>query len=185
MLFVYSSASITRPSDIKYPATPLDTSYTTLKVVAYKDQNGAVLLSPVKRNETDRFSFIKILSDGKAMKKCGKLYDEILKSKSVASRSWDQSYMKTLDVIRRSNLSERRMWVQKRKHDKLDPKKNVKRVEDDDSKTSSENPAKSQKKQERQNSTNKVKADIQRKSLQDHMKMKKEINNEGNKFVHF
>ena len=76
--FVYFSASITRPSDIKYPSTPLDASYTTLKVVAYKDQNGAVLLSPVKRNETDRFSFIKILSDGKAMKKCGKLYDEIL-----------------------------------------------------------------------------------------------------------
>ena len=78
-----------------------------------------MLLSPIKRNETDRFSFIRILSDGKAMKKCGKLYDEILKSKSVASRSLDQNYMKTLDVIRRSNFSERRRWVQKRKHDKL------------------------------------------------------------------
>ena len=137
------------------------------------------MLSPVKRNETDRFSFIRILSDGKAMKKCGKLYDEILKSKSVANRSLDHSYMKTLDVIRRSNLSERRRWVQKRKLDKIDSKKDIKRTEKDESKSTIGNQAKSQKKQERQNSTNKVRAEIQRIALQQHMKKQKEISNEG------
>ena len=137
------------------------------------------MLSPVKRNETDRFSFIRILSDGKAMKKCGKLYDEILNSKRVASRSLDHSYMKTLDVIRRTNLSERRRWVQKRKFDKIENKKDIKRTEKDDSKITTENQAKSQKKQERQNSTNKLRAEIQRKALQQHMKKQKEISNEG------
>ena len=173
------SASISKPYDNRCTSTPSDPSYTTLKVVAYKDQNGAVLLSPVKRNETDRFSFIRILSDGKAMKKCGKLYDEILKSKSVANRSLDHSYMKTLDVIRRSNLSERRRWVQKRKLDKIDSKKDIKRTEKDESKSTIGNQAKSQKKQERQNSTNKVRAEIQRIALQQHMKKQKEISNEG------
>ena len=173
------SASISKPYENRCTSTPSDPSYTTLKVVAYKDQNGAVLLSPVKRNETDRFSFIRILSDGKAMKKCGKLYDEILKSKSVANRSLDHSYMKTLDVIRRSNLSERRRWVQKRKLDKIDSKKDIKRTEKDESKGTIGNQAKSQKKQERQNSTNKVRAEIQRKALQQHMKKQKEISNEG------
>ena len=137
------------------------------------------MLSPVKRNETDRFSFIRILSDGKAMKKCGKLYEEILNSKSVASRRLDHGYMKTLDVIRRSNLSERRRWVQKRKFDKIDNKKDVKRTEKDESRSTIENQAKSQKKQERQNTTNKVRAEIQRKALQHHMKKQKEISNEG------
>ena len=173
------SASISKPYENRCTSTPSDPSYTTLKVVAYKDQNGAVLLSPVKRNETDRFSFIRILSDGKAMKKCGKLYDEILKSKSVANRSLDHSYMKTLDVIRRSNLSERRRWVQKRKLDKIDSKKDIKRTEKDESKSTIGNQAKSQKKQERQNSTNKVRAEIQRIALQQHMKKQKEISNEG------
>ena len=173
------SASISKPYDNRCTSTPSDPSYTTLKVVAYKDQNGAVLLSPVKRNETDRFSFIRILSDGKAMKKCGKLYDEILNSKRVASRSLDHSYMKTLDVIRRSNLSERRRWVQKRKLDKIDSKKDIKRTEKDESKSTIGNQAKSQKKQERQNSTNKVRAEIQRIALQQHMKKQKEISNEG------
>ena len=128
------------------------------------------MLSPVKRNETDRFSFIRILSDGKAMKKCGKLYDEILNSKKVASRNLDHSYMKTLDVIRRSNLSERRRWVQKRKFDRIENKKGIKKTEKGESKSKTENQAKSQKKQERQNSTNKVRAEIQRKALQQHMK---------------
>ena len=113
------------------------------------------------------------------MKKCGKLYDEILKSKSVASRSLDHSYMKTLDVIRKSNLSERRRWVQKRKLDKLDTKKEPKIVEKEASKNVMENQAKTQKKQERENNTNKTKAEIQRKSLQQHMKKQKERNNEG------
>ena len=115
------------------------------------------------------------------MKKCGKLYDEILKSKSVASRSLDQNYMKTLDVIRRSNFSERRRWVQKRKHDKIEPKKDAKKVELEESKEFIDNQAKSQKKQEQQNSTNKLRAEIQRKSLQQHMKKQKDFNNEGNK----
>ena len=148
----------------------MDQNYTTLKVVAYKDQNGAVLLSPVKRKASDRFSFIKILSDGKTMKKCGKLYDEILKSKNVASRNLDYSYMKTLDVIRRSNLSERRRWVRKMKN---------KKEETDGVVEPLENSSKAQKKQEKRNNTNKVKTEMEKKSLQQHMKEQKEVNKKG------
>ena len=89
-----------------------------MKVVAFKDQHGAVVLSPIKRNPSDRFSFIKILSDGKAMKKCGILYDEILKSKNFANRKLDGGYMKTLDVVRRSNLCERKRWLRKMREEK-------------------------------------------------------------------
>ena len=165
------SASSTRLANNQFPSTPSETdpNYTTLKVVAYKDQHGAVLLSPVKRNANDRFSFIKILSDGKAMKKCGMLYDEILKSKSVASRNLDYGYMKTLDVIRRSNLCERRRWVQKKRHETKNNIHDTYEVEP------LENQSKSQKKRDPRNNTNKVKAEIQRKSLQQHMKKRKDV----------
>ena len=113
------------------------------------------------------------------MKKCGKLYDEILKSKSVASRSFDHSYMKTLDVIRRSNLSERKRWVRdlKIKTNKNDPMSNKPEVVD--SNPSTEIPSKSQKKQDTRNNTNKTKEEIQRKSLQTHIKRQKDINKQG------
>ena len=178
--FLYS-ASNNKSTQNQLATAPseVDSSYTTLKVCAYKDQNGAVLLSPVKRNATDKFSFIRILSDGKTMKKCGKLYDEILKSKSVASRSFDHSYMKTLDVIRRSNLSERKRWVRdlKIKTNKNDPMSNKPEIVD--SNPSTEIPSKSQKKQDTRNNTNKTKEEIQRKSLQTHIKKQKDINKQG------
>ena len=54
-------------------------------------------------------SFIKILSEEKTMQKCGKLYDEM---KSM-NRRLDDSYLKTLDAIRRGNIKERKRWLQK------------------------------------------------------------------------
>ena len=108
------------------------------------------------------------------MKKCGKLYDEILKSKSVASRKLDYNYMKTLDVIRRSNLSERRRWVRKVRHDY---KSNIQEFADVPPSETQCN--KSQKKQDKRSSTNKIKAEIQRKSLQHHMKKQKDVSKEG------
>ena len=106
------------------------------------------------------------------MKKCGKLYDEILKQK-VASRKMDYNYMKTLDVIRRSNLSERKRWVGKVRRDF-----NINTQELADV-PPSETQSKSQKKQDKRSSTNKIKAEIQRKPLQHHMKKQKDVSKEG------
>ena len=112
------------------------------------------------------------------MKKCGKLYDEILKSKSVASRKFDYSYMKTVDVIRKSNLSERRRWVRdlkiNTKNDLIPPK-----PENVYSNPPPEKQSISQKKQDTRNNTNKIKEEIERKSLQKHMKQQKDTNKKG------
>ena len=103
------------------------------------------------------------------MKKCGMLYDEILKSKSVANRNLDYGYMKTLDDIRRSNISERRRWIRKMRHE---PKNDIK---DTIEPAPVGNQSKSQKKQKTKNNTNKTKAEIQRKSLHQNMKKRKQV----------
>ena len=108
------------------------------------------------------------------MKKCGILYDEILKSKSVASRNLDYGYMKTLDVIRRSNMCERRRWVGKMRHEHKHDLHETYDVE-----KPLENPPKLQTNRKTRNNTNKIKAEIQRKSLHQHIKKKRTDVKEG------